>query len=161
MSKWKPMARAKSLPLHPTRRAALTRWAHDLGHSPAAVEKLIAEAEGAETWMNDRYVATIHPTAAWQDGWPNMAQLSIRRIDRKPIHDWRHLQQIKTDIYGPSVEAVELYPNEKRVVDTANSFHLFVLTDPGSMFPFGWQDGLRTDDDAAAIANQQRRGSAR
>jgi hypothetical protein len=90
-----------------------------------------------------------------------MVQLSIRRLDRRSIHDWRHLQQIKTDLFGPDAEAVELYPAEGRVVDTANSYHLWVLVEPGTMFPFGWTEGLRTEQGIAGIANQQRPGATR
>lgn len=160
MPKWKPMAKAKSLPLHPSRRRDLVSWATRLGHEPEEIEALIVDAENAETWMNDSYVATIHPAKAWTEGWPKMAQLSIRRIDRKPIHDWRHLQQIKNDIFGHETEAVELYPKSARVVDTANSYHLFVLVDEGAVFPFGWATGLKTDENAAGIPKQQRPGSA-
>jgi hypothetical protein len=159
MAKWQPMTPAKSLPLHPTRRRELTRWAVAQGFTPEAVADLIAKAETAETWMNNLYVATIHDAPVWVDGWPDMRQLSIRRIDRRSIHDWRHLQRIKADIFGPEAEAVELYPSEHRVVDTANSYHLWVLTELGAVFPFGWKAGLQTDERIADIPNQQRPGA--
>jgi len=34
-------------------------------------------------------------------------------------------------------EAVEIYPNEKRLVDTANQYHLFVFP-KDYLIPFGW-----------------------
>lgn len=157
MGKWQRMARARQLPLHPTRRRELVRWAESVGFSEEEVAERIREVSDAETWMNNVYVATIHDAPIWREDWPQMKQLSIRRIDRRPIHDWRHLQQVKADIFGPEAEAVELYPGASRVVDTASSFHLFVLTEPGSVFPFGWARGLRSDE--SILPGQQRPGS--
>lgn len=159
MAKWKPMERAKPLPLHPTRRREMVRWAESVGYNADKIEEIIAEAETATTYMNDLYVATVVPADKHHENWPDMVQLSIRRLDRRAIHDWRHLQQIKTDLFGPDAEAVELYPSSTRVVDTANSYHLFVLVEPGTMFPFGWTQGLRTEQGIAGIAHQQRPGA--
>jgi hypothetical protein len=79
------------------------------------------------------------------DGWPAMQWLSIKRADREPIRDWRILQAIKNGIVGEEVEAVELYPAESRLVDTANQYHLFALTSPAIRFPFGYRDRLVTE----------------
>lgn len=159
MPKWKKMTPAESLPMHPTRRRELTAWGEAQGYAPEVISKLIIDAEQAETWMNELYVATVHEAQVWVGTWPAMKQLSIRRVDRKVIHDWRHLQQVKSDIFGEEAEAVELYPSASRVVDTANSYHLWVITDPGEVFPFGWASGLRTNDNPAGISNQQRPGA--
>lgn len=51
--------------------------------------------------------------------------LSIKRRDREPISDWRAMQKIKNAIVGDEWEAVEIYPAESRLVDTANQYHLF------------------------------------
>lgn len=159
MGKWQPMQPAVSQPIHPTRRRELARWAEAQGFSKEAIADHIEQAQSAETWMNNVYVATVHPVELAANGWPQMKQLSIRRIDRKVIHDWRHLQQVKNDIFGPDCEAVELYPSDDRVVDTANSYHLWVLIEPGAKFPFGWGAGLRSDGDVAGIPGQQRPGA--
>jgi len=66
------------------------------------------------------------------------AHLSIRRNDRRAIHDWRHLQRIKNEIVGPECEAAELYPAESRLVDGANQFHLWCF-EPSYRFPFGFE----------------------
>jgi hypothetical protein len=71
-------------------------------------------------WMNDTYTVWEYLLGAW-------SHLSIKRNDREPIHDWRHLQQIKNDICGEDREAVELYPATDRVNDGANQYHLWVL----------------------------------
>lgn len=88
--------------------------------------------ETAEMWRNDRYVVTVHRRP---EG--SVSTLSIRRDDRKAARDWRDFQQIKNDIAGPDAEAVELYPAEDRLVDTANQFWLWCLP-PGTRFPFGF-----------------------
>lgn len=70
-----------------------------------------------------------------------MLHLSIKRIDKQPVHDWRDLQWIKSEIVGPENEAVEIYPAESRVIDTANQYHLWVFIDPTYRIPFGFNAG--------------------
>jgi len=99
------------------------------------------EVPDSETWMNAMYQVTIFrglytPPAEME--WPEMAWLSIKRRDKKPLHDWRHLQWIKNDLVGPECEGVELYPKESRLIDESNQYHLWVLTDPEHRFPFGY-----------------------
>lgn len=80
------------------------------------------------------------------NGWPGMWHLSIKRRDRQPLDQdrWRTLQIIKNTLVGSEHEAVELYPAESRLVDTANQWHLFVLKDARIRFPFGFQTRLVT-----------------
>lgn len=94
-------------------------------------EELIA----GEMWMNDLYVV-IHYKRGELD------HLSIRRQDRKPCRDWRDFQAIKNQLCGSEREAVELYPAESRVVDTANQFHLWVLPE-GLRVACGWTQGTK------------------
>ena len=63
--------------------------------------------------------------------------LSIKRRDKKAIHDWRHFQLIKNELVGEEVEAIEMYPAESRLHDTANQFHLFCYP-IGTKVKFGW-----------------------
>ena len=74
-------------------------------------------------------------------GFPKVIWLSIKRRDRRTIHDWRELQRIKNELVGTDCEAVELYPAEDRKVDTSNQFHLWVFP-PDFRFPFGYEDRL-------------------
>jgi len=71
--------------------------------------------------------------------------LSIKRRDRRVIRDWRDLQRIKNELVGREVEAVELFPAESRLVDTANQFHLWAFTS-GWKAPFGFEERLVLDD---------------
>jgi hypothetical protein len=84
--------------------------------------------------------------------------LSIKRIDQEPVHDWRDLQRIKNQLLGPDCEAVELYPAEERLVDTANQYHLWGSTDPKFRFGFGF--GTRFTTEGSASHHQRPRGEA-
>jgi hypothetical protein len=98
-----------------------------------------------EVWANDHYQVIVYrdPAKAPElpdasSGWPNMIWLSIKRTDQEPIHDWRELQEIKNMLVGRENEALEVYPAESRLVDTANQFHLWVFSDPKIKLPFGF-----------------------
>jgi hypothetical protein len=79
----------------------------------------------------------------------DLVWLSIKRVDRDPVRDWRDLQAIKNALIGPECEAVELFPAESRLVDTANQYHLFAINDPTYRFPFGFGERLVLDAGAA------------
>jgi hypothetical protein len=68
------------------------------------------------------HVTMLNPTA----GMEGPLQLAIHDKHRTTRHDWREFQRIKNEICGPEREAVELYPAESRLVDTANEYHLWV-----------------------------------
>jgi hypothetical protein len=70
-----------------------------------------------------------------------MIHLSIKRLDRQPIHDWRDLQWIKNMLVGLQCEGLELYPAEDRVADSANQYHLWVFADPAFRIPVGFDSG--------------------
>lgn len=91
-----------------------------------------------EQWRNDVYQVAVYRHDPAPDGFPRMIHLSIKRIDKAPIHDWRDLQQIKNELVGPEHEGVELYPAESRKADSANQYHIWVLADK-IQFPFGFQ----------------------
>jgi len=75
----------------------------------------------------------------------DFVHVSIKRHDRLPIRDWRELQGIKNEILGPEWEAVELYPAESRLIDSANQYHLWAVNDPKFRFPFGFNERLVID----------------
>ena len=53
-------------------------------------------------------------------------RLAIKRQDREPIRSWRVLQDIKNAVAGIDRTAIEVYPPESEVTDTANMYHLWV-----------------------------------
>lgn len=93
-------------------------------------------------WSNDIYECFVYTGDQVDHGLGDLVitHLSIKRYDRKAIHDWRHLQQIKNDVVGKNYDAVELYPSESRLVDMANQYHLYVFQAP---FPLGFNEGRK------------------
>lgn len=110
-------------------------------------EKIVDEEFFANqnVWCNDVYQVIIRETQTPPD-FPSMLWLSIKRLDKEPIHDWRDLQTIKNMLIGEENEAVELYPAESRLVDSANQYHLWVLKDATIRFPFGFNDRVVSDE---------------
>lgn len=101
-------------------------------------------------YKNDTYQVIKEP----HDTSPT--HLSIKRLDKESIHDWRDLQQIKNELCGEECEAVEIYPAESRLVDAANQYHLWVFPE-GFRIPFGYQERLTaTPEEAASIGAKQR-----
>jgi hypothetical protein len=56
-------------------------------------------------------------------------RLAIKRTDKETIRSWRILQDIKNSIVGDDAVAIEVYPRESEVTDTANMYHLWVFKD--------------------------------
>lgn len=105
-----------------------------------------------EVWRNRKYVVGVERR---EDG--SVSSLSIRRDDRKPIHDWRDLQRIKNEIAGPEIEALELYPAMSRLMDTSNQYWLWCLP-PGERITAGFETGaLAAPEEVAAVSAVQRR----
>lgn len=103
----------------------------------------------AQFWVNDRYtvIQSLRPDQPERWMW-----LSVRRNDRKPIRDWRDLQRIKNDIAGPEREAIELFPAERRLVDTSNQYHLWVLP-AGEVMPVGFDKRVVSDDEGRMVVD--------
>jgi hypothetical protein len=122
-------------------------------HYPGCTEKEIDQwikesLEGA-VWINDVYQVVVKSAGS-------MVHLSIKRIDRETIHDWRDLQEIKNQLVGPECEAIELYPAESRRVDSANQYHLWASSDPTWRFPCGFTERLVTDEKDPRVKAKQR-----
>lgn len=129
------MERAAPVPPSPEKIEAMVALCD--GDRDAAMEQLSA----AEMWKNDRYTVVVDRRP---DG--SVHSLSIRRNDRKPIHDWRHLQRIKNELAGDEIEAVELYPAMSRLMDTANHYWLWCAPE-GASLTVGFETGAVSDDD--------------
>jgi hypothetical protein len=93
--------------------------------------------EGITIFRNNVYQVQARNVASVEPFGPT-CWLSIKRVDRRPIHDWRDLQRIKNLLVGPEIEAVEIYPAESRLVDTSNQFHLWCFAT--YKLPFGYAD---------------------
>lgn len=129
------------------------------GASLKDIEAVMAHFRRCEHWASAMYHVAVdkqteHGFGELPEG-TEFWHLSIKRHDREPMNDWRVMQAIKTAIAGPDAEAVEIYPAEERVVDTANQYHLWTLI--GTRFPFGFGTGARTDNETGG--SKQRPGS--
>lgn len=93
-----------------------------------------------DIWCNDQYQVNIDHNPEHGFGAEiGLTHLSIKRLDKKPIHDWRDLQEIKNMLTGPEREGLEIYPAESRLVDAANQFHIWVLP-LGAKIPCGFME---------------------
>ena len=119
------------------------RFAHfGMKIAMSVAKKIFKEEFNCEVYVNDIYQVNVQRNKqadymvreATMKG--KMTYLSIKRLDKKSIHDWRHLQEIKNELCGEDCEAIEIYPVEKRLVDTANQYHLFVFP-KGTYVGFG------------------------
>lgn len=139
---------AKVLP-GPDRVAALRTAAVAAGLDPDAAERRMMAP--AEMWKNDRYTVVVERRPDH-----SARQLSVRRNDRGTDVPWRHLQRIKNELAGAEVEAIELFPAESRLVDTANQRWLWVLP-RGEKVPFGFDEGRHVSgpENAAPIGARQ------
>ncbi len=108
------------------------------------------KAEHEEVWMNDLYQVSV------MRGENKTVHLSIKRIDKEPIHDWRDLQEIKNQLMGKECEALELYPAESRRVDTANQYHLWGKSDPTWRIAVGFNEGRLMYGETGAAGAKQR-----
>jgi hypothetical protein len=97
------------------------------------IEQAVQRMSSIQMYENDTYIVEIRYH-------PPFVQLDIRRRDSGDCKNWRELQQIKNELVGPEHEAVELFPAESRLVDTANQYHLWVHVSPEYRFPFGFAE---------------------
>ena len=145
---WTRFERVERAPLSPEQMAEIEAQAQSRGQS---VEEVLSGMDRSTMYANSQFLVHLTEMA---DG---LVWLSIRRVDRKPIRDWRALQRIKNEIVGRDREACELYPSEARLVDLANQYHLWVLP-RGERFPFGFNERDVDYDPsvASAIGAKQR-----
>jgi hypothetical protein len=108
-------------------------------------KEMCREIDKQEIWVNDIYQVNVLRGSNCDDyiHAPELKgkcdYLSIKTHNKEAIHDWRHFQIIKNELCGEDREAVEIYPSEERLVDTANQYHLWVLP-KNEFFPFGFKE---------------------
>lgn len=96
---------------------------------------------GRAIFINSRYqvhISSLYDPPCNQFG--RFAELSIKRRDKEPILDWRDMQKIKNDFFGPNSTMIQLFPPERHLVDTANQYYFYVFLD--YEFPFGFKERL-------------------
>jgi hypothetical protein len=85
-----------------------------------------------EVWKNNLYIVQV---VREETAWGEVDRLLVRRNDSAPVRSWSDMQRIKNEIRGPERVAVEVYPPESVLVDSANIYHLWVLPE-GFALPF-------------------------
>jgi len=110
-----------------------------------------------EAWGNDLYQCVVQYDGDSRDG---AICLTIKRHDRSAVRDWRHLQQIKNEVAGLDREAVELFPDEARLMDTSNQYWLWVAP-AGDRFDLGFDLGAVADDESVEVFNSIPGGKGR
>lgn len=113
--------------------------AADFGCTLEQARDQLARLYAMSVWRNDEFEVAIDDAFEQPADCPPLLHLSIKRLDREAVHDWRKLQQIKNMLTDPEFEAIELYPAESRLLDTANQYHLWVFADAGFRLPFGFE----------------------
>lgn len=148
-----PIVRLSGPPLKPRDFIAkmlsqgLTRHA-----AKTALRRLLA----CEWWGNEVYSCCVDRDSDMHalGNEIRLVHISYHRRDRAPCEDWREAQAIKTAVCGPDAEGIALYPSERRVMDTANEYHIWVPflrhNDEPLCFPIGWPEGKRSDADDTA-----------
>ena len=101
---------------------------------------------------NSRYIVLVR---RWND---DLMWLSIRNHRNNCDRDWRDFQRIKNELCGTQCDALEIYPNEDRLVDTSNQFHLWVFR-PSIEIPIGYKkrDVLTPEELAKVMPNASQR----
>ena len=103
------------------------------GISKPEAKRQVQRFKQQKVYLSDTYQVSVQPQE-----YP-FTVLTIKRRDKAPIDSWREKQLIKNAVMGSEIEAVELFPAESRLVDTANQYWLFAMTG-GERFPFGFQE---------------------
>ncbi len=117
--------------------------------------KLLAAVDpvsGSEVWGNNWYdVRVMRYASGWiLDNGP-WIRIGISSPDGEPRHDWRAFQRIKNQIAGPGWWAMELYPDERQLIDPSNYFLLWAAP----TLPFGERLGRVLAGPANTLAPQR------
>lgn len=144
-SRTKAARRAAHLPQEPTR-PPMGPWKQ--------CEPFLDEDGAHEVFQNNIY--TVMRRYFKSHTGEEMVHLSIRRNDRLAISDWRDKQYIKDTLVGEECEAFELYPAQRRMVDTANQYHLWCYADPQITIPVGWTTRVVSEIGPTALTPKAR-----
>ena len=131
-----------------TPREEMVRRALAIGIKREAIEKVLDEAANDEIFLSECGTYQVHVGRNCPNGFGGepMTRLSIKRVDREPLQDWRVLQEIKNAIMGDECEAIELFPAESRLVDTANQRWLWCFNNPKVRVPIGFTERAVAND---------------
>ena len=111
------------------------------------------QMQNAPDWMNlayrnNRYIVMISTDQPTTKGPAIMAM--IQNHFNTPIKNhWRVIQEIKNEIFGDEVTAIEYYPAQKDVVDMANIYWIWIFNDPDVLpLPILTKEQKENDDES-------------
>ena len=122
--------------------------------APVEEVQRMMDEDRDELFLNQTYQVAVRRMEG-------ITHLSIKRIDKRPSRDWRDFQEIKNIFCGPECNAVEVYPAESRLVDTANQYHLWVATNESTnevLGSIGWQTRNVTSESGGGAVQRPRKG---
>jgi len=127
------------------------------GYANAAfLNNKFSEGNNLSVWENNRYL--VHrenvPEANHDFTNTHIVWLSIKAIDDSARHDWREFQWIKNELCGDDWEAIEVYPSEKRMVDSCNQFHMWCF-EPPFVVPLGWWERFVVEENSSEFGSQR------
>lgn len=76
-------------------------------------------------WRNNHYVVQLYRKNTIYFG-VLMDKIMIRRNDAEPIREWHCLQRVKNQICGEETMAIQIFPEQSKLVDVANMYWLFI-----------------------------------
>lgn len=132
--------------------AEIAEMAKAMGTSVQEIQQTLENMDDEELYKNGTYQVAVRRMEG-------MTHLSIKRIDKRPSRDWRDFQEIKNIFCGPECNAVEVYPAESRLVDTANQYHLWVATNESTnqvLGSIGWQERRTTNESGGGTTQRPR-----
>lgn len=106
---------------------------------------------GGRIWLNSRYQVEIRFAGIFPI-YGEIYEMSIKRRDKEALYDWRDIQRIKNDLFGSNTTAVQLFPPERHLVDTANQYYFYVFADSFE-FPFGFKERLLNNKAETRVSN--------
>lgn len=95
---------------------------------------------GGRIFLNSRYQVEVRHSGEYPV-FGSVAELSIKRRDKEALYDWRDIQLIKNQLFGANCTAIQIFPPERHLVDTANQYYFYVFSDAFE-FPFGFKERL-------------------
>tara|TARA_B100001559_G_scaffold312472_1_gene310230 strand:+ start:1689 stop:2267 length:579 start_codon:yes stop_codon:yes gene_type:complete len=125
--------------------------------------KRLDERKNSEFWNNSIYQVQAFRNQhanhmVHVDGLKDQCgYITIKRNDKRPINSWQDVQTIKNRLFGIEREAIQIFPAESRMVNTANQYHIIVFPE-GHIIPFGFIHGRTVDTRHAVGAGHGSKG---
>ena len=86
-------------------------------------------------YRNSEYVVMVAEVDTHSEYFGLVTYLMIGRQDGEAVYSWLDLQHIKNSLVGEEALALEVFPPESHLLDTANVYHLWVLPEGCDHFP--------------------------